>query len=146
MKTISFASLLVAMILPFSSMNLATAETQNDTSNHFEKFLKLADKQQTIQDRLQNAEHENDTELVNQLQNRIDSIQERMDTLQQEYIDSVAITDVEKQELDEQGLKIFNELSDPESSLYVGIAPDSYLSLKYQKKHISYLKVQNYQQ
>lgn len=125
-KTILFASLLVAMILPFSSMNLATAETQNDTSNHFEKFLKLADKQQTIHEKLKIAEHSDNTKLVNQLQNRIDVIQESMDALQQEYIESIALTEEEKQELDAQGLRVFNELSDPESSLYVGVAPNSY--------------------
>ena len=131
-KVVLFASLIVAMVLPFSMMDnvaasekdLMTLENQNEI--HFEKFLKMAKEQQKTEQKLEYAKHSHDTKLVAELQNKIDNMQERMNSIQKEYIDFVSITDEEKQELEEQGLKIFNKLSDPKSNLYLGVAPDGY--------------------
>ena len=124
-KTILFASVIVAMILPFASMNVAEAQVQKENTL-FEKFLKLADKQQKIQNKLDKTEHSRDALHKDKLQNNIDRIQKKMDRLQNQYYDSIYMSDEELRALDEEGLMVFNELSDPNSPLYVGVAPNSY--------------------
>jgi len=123
-KTILFASLIVAMILPFSAMPTADAEP---TDRKFLKFLKLAEKQTALQAKIDNLEHkESKANKIEKLEERINKIQQKMDRLQQKYIDDVIPTKKEMEKLEAQGLSVFNKLSDPNSEHFLGEVPDGF--------------------
>jgi len=132
-KIVLFAGLIAAMILPFSGMTIAEAESQKEKTL-FEKFMTLAHKQKEIQTKLITAEHSGDEFNIDKLQKSIDTIQKKMDVLQYKYYDSIAMSDSEIRVLEENGLKVFNELSNPDSSLYLGVSPDGYFVSQISKK------------
>ena len=93
-KTILFASLIVAMILPFSGMTNTFADTNKVDSNLLlEKFVKLANKANQIQSQIHILEHTNErVNKINVLDLQLSRIQEQMDKLQQQNILAVNIS------------------------------------------------------
>lgn len=120
-KTILFAALIVALILPFSAMGTVDAETsKTDSKIRFEKFLTLAENQQKAQqiiDRIHDI-HGNEDQ-VKQLESKIQNLQQKMDELQQQEIDSVVISEERLQSLELQGEKIMKEIRNPQSVHFI---------------------------
>ena len=89
-KTILFASLIVAMILPFSGMLTATAQSQKVVSDTlFTEFVNLADKTHKIQELINQLEHDESNKQIKVLQTKLASIKAKMVNLQQQNIDAV---------------------------------------------------------
>ena len=87
-QTILFASLIVAMILPFSTMDFAEAQTDDqnrvnkkivDIENNKKAYQKLVEKETKLLDKIAQLEHDG----TSKLQNKLDAIYEEMDVLQQ---------------------------------------------------------------
>lgn len=127
MKTILFASVIAAMILPFSMMDFAEAQEQTKSEKRFAKFLKLAEKQTNLTAKLDNLVHRHEANPDNQriedridrVQDKIDRVQERMDRLQQKEIDAVAISASELSTLESDAAIVMSDIRNPNSARFL---------------------------
>ena len=84
-KTILFASLIAAMILPFSAMDFADAEPSKD--KHTEKKEKLAKEKESFQEKLTKTTDEKERKKLSKILKRIDLFDEIVDIQQQKQND-----------------------------------------------------------
>jgi len=98
-KTLLFASLITAMILPFSVMETAYSEEEMETK-HQDKLDKLKERYDRIQDRIDRLEKKSDgttDEKIAKLKERQDRILEKAMKINQKYINTAEIeTDVKE--------------------------------------------------
>lgn len=126
-KIVLFASLLVAMILPFSGMINATAQTQKVNSDElFAEFITLANKTQEIQNLIDQLEHEGEDSKIEALQKQLTSIQNKMDTLQQQNIDAVKMNPGQLKALEKRSDALLKKFTNPNSPFYIDSASTGY--------------------
>ncbi|MCE2506353.1 MAG: hypothetical protein J4F36_07785 [Nitrosopumilaceae archaeon] len=120
-KVVMFGALIAAMILPFVMMQNAEADAQTASDKRFAQFLQLAEKQDTLSEKIQELEDNPDdqSDEIKRLQDKIANLQKEMDAIQQEEIDAFAITSEEFDALDEEGKAMLADVSNPDSANYV---------------------------
>lgn len=121
-KTILFASLMAALILPLSTVDFAEADKKDLTDNEkrFQKFIKLTEKQDNITEKMEVLIHdEGNPKLIEKLVKQIEKLQKQRDKLQQEEINAVAISDEDLAALEFKAQKVLKEAKDPNSKHFV---------------------------
>jgi len=127
-KTILFASLIAAMILPFSGMMNATAQPQKvDSDALFSEFVKLADETHKIQELINHLEHEEDSKKqVDVLKTKLALIESKMADLQQQNIDAVKLNDGELNALQKRADALQKQFTNPNSPFYIDSTSTGY--------------------
>ena len=121
-KTILFASLIAALILPLSTVDFAEADKKDLTDNEkrFQKFIKLTEKQDSITVKMEILIHDNgNPKLIEKLEKQIEKLEKQRDKLQQEEIDAVAINDKDLVALEDKAQRVLKEARDPNSKHFV---------------------------
>ena len=131
-----FGALIAAMILPFVMMQNAEADAQTASDKRFAQFLQLAEKQDTLSEKIQELEDNPDdqSDEIKRLQDKIANLQKEMDAIQQEEIDAFAITSEEFDALDEEGKAMLADVSNPDSANYVAADTLDYMIDQIDKK------------
>ncbi len=120
MKTILFASVIAAMILPFSMMDFAEAQEQTKSEKRFAKFLKLNEKQERLTAKLDSLIHKDAApSKIEKIEMKIAKIQKKMDKLQQKEIQAVAIDASDMADLETRAATIMDEVRNPNSAHFL---------------------------
>lgn len=121
-KTILFASLMAALILPLSTVDFAEADKKDLTDNEkrFQKFIKLTEKQNSVIEKMEILIHEDgNPKLIEKLEKQIEKLEKQRDKLQQEEINAVAISDEDLAALEYKAQRVLKEARDPNSKHFV---------------------------
>ena len=120
-KIMLLASLITAIVLPLSAVSAANADAElTDSERRFEQFIMLAEQQQKLQMIVDGLiDQDESSDIISNLEKRIDSLQKRMDVMQQQEIDSVSMDSEELESLTAKGYVILDEVTNPTSIHFI---------------------------